>query len=87
MNTELHDLLMSQLFANHFDLQKLDPTPRSKVGRWLLHSGYCLAAYALYVSKTRRSLELLKYFGHIFSQYEVAIGKEELAWNLDGISF
>ena len=80
LNTDLHDLLISNILNTHFKLKNLSPTPNTKLGRWLLRSGYFLAAYALYLSRVRKSKGLLDYFANLFEAFELKVGRDELTW-------
>ncbi len=66
----------------HLDINKLDPTPTTDFGRYLLQNGYFLAAYALYLSRMRKSKTLLQYFAKLYAKFKVIIGKQEMKFHL-----
>lgn len=57
----------------------MEPFPLTQIGQLLLRNGYFLAAYALFVDRNHRKIDvILKYFRAVYQNYQVAIGIDEL---------
>jgi hypothetical protein len=75
LNDDYHDELMHALLKQHLQMDKLDPTPASELGKQLIRCGYFLAAYVLLLLRLRSSGKpLLEYFRLTFTKYRLSCG-------------
>ena len=75
LNDDCHDEIMHSLLKQHFQMERLDPTPTSEVGKQLIRNGYFLAAYVLLLLRLRTNgRDLLQYFRGAFARQRVRYG-------------
>lgn len=76
---------MAALLGRHLDLQRLDPTPISDIGKEVIKCGYVLAAYAVMVVQMRGrggGKELIAYFRDALGKLRISFGESEMRWYL-----